>query len=156
VWVTSIPEPPVSSGYLYTAWSLMRAPAKSYEITEAAPRLGAAPKSRWKKRFRGHARADAPGVKGRCIRRRRSSVTPSIRDDVGGDCHELGHRDADLGGGGRMDHRTVADLAITRGKVRFSKGAGGKGRCPMRARRVAWPGKATPFLFCSQHCDHGQ
>jgi hypothetical protein len=74
VWVTSIPEPPVSSGHLYTAWSLMRAPAKSYEITEAAPRLGAPPKSRRKKRFRGHARADAPGVKGRCIRRRCSSV----------------------------------------------------------------------------------
>jgi hypothetical protein len=41
---------------------------------------------------------------------------------VGGDCHELGNRDADHGGGGRMDYRTVADLAITRGKVRFSKG----------------------------------
>ena len=39
----------------------MRAPAKSYEINEAAPRLGAPPKSRRKKRFRGHARGCARG-----------------------------------------------------------------------------------------------
>jgi hypothetical protein len=64
VWVTSIPEPPVSSGYLYTAWSLMRAPAKSYEITEAAPRLGAAPKSAGKSGSAATRARMRPGSRG--------------------------------------------------------------------------------------------
>jgi hypothetical protein len=55
----------------------------------------------------------------------------SIRDDVGDDCDDLGNRDADHGGGGLMDHHTVADLAITRGRVTFrQRGKREKGRAP--------------------------
>src|SRR5262245_13676816 len=56
-------------------------------------------------------------IKGAGIHRRCSSVL-QVFATMWAMGHELGNRDANHGGGGRMDHHAVADLAITRGKVR--------------------------------------
>src|SRR5262249_39053359 len=59
----------------------------------------------------------AASIKGAGIHRRCSSVL-QVFATMWAMSHELGNCDANHGGGGRMDHHTVADLAITRGKVR--------------------------------------